>query len=216
MHGVYPAARAAALAGMPLSTLHYWARQDIVAPRASASRPKLWSYEDLMALRAVVWLRSPKRVGAADVPRSSMHAVRRALASLRDLGLDVWSDDGGSRVCVDARGRVFLRAPAGFETTDRQLVADVLDLLGPFEAVDGRRGPDLVRPRPHLRIIPGKLSGAPHVEATRIETEALGALAARGFGVGQIAGLYPSLRVDVIDEAVDLERQLGTAFATAA
>ena len=54
------------------------------------------------------------------------------------------------------------------------------------------------------------------MEATRIETEALAALAARGFGVDQIAVLYPSLGFDVIDEAVDLERQLGTAFAAAA
>ena len=39
--------------------------------------------------------------------------------------------------------------------------------------MEGGTGPDLLRPRPQLRIVPGKLGGSPHVEHTRLETLAL-------------------------------------------
>lgn len=51
--GAYTAERAAALSGVPKSTIHYWARQDILVPSVSAERVKLWSYGDLMALRTI-------------------------------------------------------------------------------------------------------------------------------------------------------------------
>ena len=215
LDGVYNAPRAAALAGMPLSTLHYWAREGIVVPRASASRPKLWSYEDLMAVRAVAWLRRGKVVGGVAVQPSSMHVVRRALSALREVGLEVWSSDDGARVLVDPAGRVFVRGRDGTEGSDRQLVAETVDLIGPFE-IEGHRGPDLARPRPMLRIVPGKLAGAPHVSGTRIETEALAALALRGFEPVRIAALYPELAAEAISQAIDLERQLGTIVARVA
>lgn len=49
--GEYTAERAAALSGVPKSTVHYWARQGILIPSGSPERVKLWSYGDLMALR---------------------------------------------------------------------------------------------------------------------------------------------------------------------
>jgi MerR HTH family regulatory protein len=58
--GAYPADRAAALSGVPKSTLHYWARQEILVPSLSAEKVKLWSYADLMALRTIYWLRQRK------------------------------------------------------------------------------------------------------------------------------------------------------------
>lgn len=51
--GAYTAERAAALSGVPKSTVHNWARQDILVPSVSAERVKLWSYGDLMALRTI-------------------------------------------------------------------------------------------------------------------------------------------------------------------
>jgi uncharacterized protein (DUF433 family) len=210
LHGAYPADRAAALAGMPLSTLHYWARHDVVVPRVSASRPKLWSFEDLMALRAVVWLRRAKTTPDGESVRpSSMPVVRQAIAALRDLDLDIWEHSVGVRVLVDVAGRIFVQTPSGAETPRGQLMAHSLDLVEPFEA-DGRHGPNLLRPRDQLRIVPGKLSGAPHIVETRIETEALAALRARGFAVDEIAELYPIVDRAAIDDALDLEAQLGT------
>lgn len=39
--GAYQADRAAALSGVPLSTVHWWAREEILVPSISAQRVKL-------------------------------------------------------------------------------------------------------------------------------------------------------------------------------
>ena len=77
-------------------------------------------------------------------------------------------------------------------------------------------GPDLVAPRPRLRIVPGKLSGAPHVRRTRIETEVLAALARRGLTRERIVGLYPVIEDADVRDALDLESDLQPALLLAA
>ena len=209
LDGVYRGPRAAALSGVPIATLRHLACAGIVVPCASGSRPSLWSYEDLLAVRAFAWLRRPKHVGGVSLPPAPLRVVRGALAAVRDLGREVWTGDDGSRVLVDAAGHVFARGREGALDDCRQLGAETIDVLAPFE-FEGRRGPDLVRPRPLLRIVPGKLAGAPHVGGTRVETAALAALADRGFAATRIAVLYRELAVEAIAEAIDLQRQLGT------
>jgi uncharacterized protein (DUF433 family) len=49
----------------------------------------------------------------------------------------------------------------------------------------------LLRPRELLRIVPRKLSGAPHVLDTRVETQAIAALSQRGYAPDKIRELYP-------------------------
>ena len=41
--GCYEARRAAALSGVPVSTVYYWARQEIVVPTVSPTKQKLWA-----------------------------------------------------------------------------------------------------------------------------------------------------------------------------
>src|SRR5215210_7804994 len=103
LRGAYTADRASALSGVPKSTIHYWARHDILVPNISPERVKLWSYPDLMGLRTIYWLRQskPSRNGPA-VPATSMPAVRRALKALReDLDLELWTEERGPSVAVD-------------------------------------------------------------------------------------------------------------------
>jgi uncharacterized protein (DUF433 family) len=212
--GAYPADRAAALSGVPISTVHWWARNDVLVPSISAQRIKLWSYPDLMGLRIIYWLRQVKhaRDGAA-IPRTAMPAVRRALAQLAELDLRLWSEETGPNVQVDRSGNVFVASAPDPEAANRQRAlktggADLLDVLNPFLSGEGSRGPDLLRPRPMLRIVPGKLGGSPHVVHTRLESQALGALATNGLSVNKIYRLYPAVEPQAIDDALDLERQL--------
>ena len=213
--GCYEAARAAALSGVPKTTVYWWARQGIVVPSVSPVREKLWSYSDLMALRVVSWLRHPKAAGKdVDLPASPMPKVRKALALLDELGLDPWSQGAGagSPLLVDRAGEIYVRAREGMLNLHRQpvlLSEDVLGLTAPFESA-GLSGPDLLRPRPHLRIVPSKVAGEPHVEHSRLTTQTIAALADRGYPVAQIAAMYDEPEV-VIGEAIDLERQLAAA-----
>ncbi|MEJ7717438.1 MAG: MerR family transcriptional regulator [Thermoleophilaceae bacterium] len=110
--GAYTANRAAALSGVPRSTVHYWARQEILSPSVSPVRVRLWSYADLMGLRTIYWLRQPKSSdGGAQVPASTMPQVRKALEALRALDLELWSEDAGPAVAVD-RGEMSCSTPA--------------------------------------------------------------------------------------------------------
>lgn len=211
--GAYSAKRAAALSGVPWSTVHEWARKGVLVPSVSAERLKLWSYADLMGLRVIYWLRHTKETPHGDdIPAASMRTVRKALAGLRDLDFALWTEDGGPRVAVDRKGRVILDPPTGHAETvaEHQTIADLdlIDVTRPFPAKQGLKGPDLERPRPHLRIVPGRLAGSPHVERTRLETRALAALSRRGMGTGKIARLYPIVSASAVNEAIDLERQL--------
>jgi uncharacterized protein (DUF433 family) len=212
--GAYPADRTAALSGVPISTVHWWARNDVLVPSISAQRIKLWSYPDLMGLRIIYWLRQVKHApdGAA-IPRTAMPAVRRALTQLAELDLRLWSEETGPNVQVNRSGNVFVASEPDPEAAHRQRAletggADLLDVLDPFLSGEGSRGPNLLRPRPMLRIVPGKLGGSPHVVHTRLESQALGALATNGLSVNKIYRLYPSVEPQAIDDALDLERQL--------
>lgn len=83
----------------------------------------------------------------------------------------------------------------------------LLDLLGPFEVGDDQ-GPDLIRPRSRLRIIPGKVSGEPHLENSRITTRAIAALYQRMGDAASAAALYPEVACETVEQAIDLEHDL--------
>jgi uncharacterized protein (DUF433 family)/DNA-binding transcriptional MerR regulator len=205
----YPADRAAALAGIPKTTLYYWARTGLVVPGVSRTKVKRWSYSDLLVLRLVEWLRRDKP--DLTVPRSSMRQIRWAMEAKQDLGEELRSQR--FHVFVDRQGGLVLRGRGEFyvplaSKLVQGLVPSEVDLVSAFHAFQGIVGPDLATPRPSLRIIPGKLSGEPHVAETRIQTKMLAALQADGFDAGDIVALYPDLSRRDIGDALDLEDQL--------
>jgi uncharacterized protein (DUF433 family) len=212
--GAYSASRASALSGVPKSTLHWWASHDILVPSVSARKVMLWSYADLMGLRVIYWLRRRKTDSfGVDIPSTSMEAVRRALRELRGADLPLW-DGGRANVYVNGDGQLYFEGKAGLQNLAGQLArGDVLDLIAPFPTEEGLKGPDLVQPKPELRIVPGKLSGSPHVRDTRIETSALAALAEEGMDVDGIVRLYPFLRAPQVIQALELESQLAANLA---
>ncbi len=220
--GCYEADRAAALSGVPISTVYYWARIGLVVPSVSPVKERLWSYADLMALRICTWLRHKKVTAAGVVPASPMPNVRRTLDLLDARGLDIWHEDTrgapASPLLVDAGGRVWIQTMDGLIDDDGHpaldIPRDVLDLLGPFES-EGEHGPDLLRPRPTLRIVPAKVSGEPHVGGSRITSRSIAALQRRGLTADAIADMYGIETVSVRD-AVDLEQQLGPVIREAA
>jgi uncharacterized protein (DUF433 family) len=186
----------------------------VLVPSVSAQRVKLWSFADLMGLRIIYWLRQTKEApdGVA-VPRSTMPAVRRALQQLAELDLRLWAEETGPAVAVNRSGDVVILSSPDVEAPHRQRALsagedELLRVTAPFESREGSRGPDLHTPRPRLRIVPGKLGGSPHVAHTRLESQALGALAVSGLPAAKIYRLYPSVEPPAIDDALDLERQL--------
>jgi len=199
--GAYEASRAAALAGVPLSTLYHWAREELVSPSVSATREKLWSYRDLLTLRLVRWLRTDK----PEVARTTMTQVRRMLD---ELGDDLWMIDQRGRdvptIKVTRSGEVIKAAgPAEALSGQRVFEGDAFDLFAPFDTA-----PDLRVPRARLRIVPGKVAGEPHLAHSRLTTRDVAGLARRGFTLAEIRELYPGEDSDALREAIDLEASL--------
>lgn len=208
--GCYEASRAAVLSGLPMSTIYGWARKGLVTPSVSSVKTKYWSYADLMVLRVVYWLRHSKMVESDIVAASPMGEVRKALQELERLSLDVWDENhrGQSPLRVDRSGRIHIVTDGGVQTPTRQIaIGEALDLLGPL-IVESRRGPDLIRPRPRLRIIPGKVSGEPHIVDSRITTKSLAALFERYGDIRTVSALYPDKPPEAIAEAIEFERSL--------
>jgi uncharacterized protein (DUF433 family) len=206
--GVYTAERAAALSGIPRSTVYRWARAGSRVPSVSPTRVKRWSFKNLLILRAIHWLRHPApNPDGERFPTVPEPVVRATLAELAQADLEGLRDERLS-VRVDRAGAVHVGlADDGGETGSRRPL-DSLDLIEPFECRGGSRGPDLVAPRPLLRIVPGKLGGAPHLLGTRLQTEALAAIYRQGMSRSSVYRLYPRFDPLAIDQALDLEDQL--------
>jgi len=221
--GVYTAERASALSGVPKSTLYEWAREPrpVVVPSVSSKRIKLWSWTDLVALRAVYWLRHPlerdRRPTTMERVRSFIAAVEREAERVGDAlaqeSVVLRADRAGRIYLHDQARDVMTVSPDWVPLLGTNLV---VDLLATFSPGDVLTGPDLRQPRASLRIIPGKLAGEPHVAGTRIETRTLAALAERSMSEGDILRLYPDLTVDSLGDALDLEQQLERNLRAAA
>ncbi|MHB8695419.1 MAG: DUF433 domain-containing protein [Solirubrobacteraceae bacterium] len=219
--GAYPATRAAALSGVPLSIVRRWARDDVLVPSTSAHRLMLWSYSDLLGLRIIYWLRRWKTTAEGPlVPRPTMSDVRRALGGVAELDLRLSSDGLVPAVTVDRGGKVsMVGAPANGEKPDPNSALpaadELLRVIEPFTTREGSRGPDLSAPRPRLRIVPGKVGGSPCVAHTRVESQAIAALADSGLERAKIHQLYPQLEPDALEDAISLERQLANNLRVA-
>jgi uncharacterized protein (DUF433 family)/DNA-binding transcriptional MerR regulator len=207
--GAYTAERAAALSGVPKRTIYHWAKNQHLVPSVSQS-PLLWSYTDLLALRTIYWLRRPKRAFDRDIPATSMSKVRRALEELRNLDLDLF-EDGRPVVAVTLRGEIAVDVkalPLQRAEDGQYIERDLVDLLGPFEGLEGMQGPDLAWPRPTVQIVPRKISGAPHVAGTRLPTQSIFALSRRGFDIERLAKVYPFIDRKALSDSISLEEQL--------
>jgi uncharacterized protein (DUF433 family) len=141
-----------------------------------------------------------------------MAMVRRVLAELEMKGIDLWSSGQQghtSPLVVDRSGRIYISQGSSLETDRGEgVMSEVLDLLGPFDTENGTWGPDLRQPMPHLRIVPGKVSGEPHLAHSRLTTQSVVTLANRGFSLDDIQRLYPDESAEGLREAIELEHRL--------
>lgn len=206
--GVYDARRAAALSGVPRSTLHYWARTGLYRPSVSPEpRVRLWSWADLLALRAIDWFRRSK--GADQPPRVSIRRIRQALEQLDERQLS--RQELYHIVAVSAAGDLYITVgehPVRAEPGMQVAWEEFIPLVRPYSW-----GPDLLEPRPRLRIIPGKLHGEPHLAGTRIPSAAVYALYMNGYDIDQIHAMYPTASLEALIDAIDLERSLSERAA---
>jgi uncharacterized protein (DUF433 family)/DNA-binding transcriptional MerR regulator len=190
---------AAALSGATLRQLSHWRRVGgeqgaVLVPEISASRPILYSFRDVVALRTCVHLRQD----------ASLQKIRRALNTLRD-GLDEREHLSTYRL-VAGSDTIYLADPDHAVDLVRQkgnlVIVEMVDVLAPFYR-GGRRIPDLLEPRSHVSIDPAVRGGEPVIGGTRIPATEVAALLRDGVPSEQIGDYYPGVTSAAALDAAD-------------
>lgn len=185
----YDPRMAAALSGATVAQLRYWRRGEppVLVPEISAERPILYSFRDLVALRAFVYLRD-------QVP---LQRIRRALQTLRTIG----KTEHLSKYKLEAQGRrtIALVEESGDEAIDLverpghpMLLVKLGDVLRSFPLGD-IEVPDLAHPRKRLSVQPAVRRGYPVVSGTRVAYDLVAGLVHDGVPPEEISDYYPSV-----------------------
>lgn len=196
---------AAALSGATPRQLSYWRRarggRPVLVPEVSASRPILYSFRDVVALRACVYLRESV----------SLQKVRRALDSLERLGEVAHLSE--YRLVAEAGSIALVRGPEEaidlVQRPGQQVVAVMADVLGAFNAGE-HRVPDLYNPRERITIDPEVRGGRPVVAGTRVPYELVAELVSDGVPAAEVSDYYPSVTEAAALDALDFARYVSS------
>ncbi|MDP9865706.1 MULTISPECIES: DUF433 domain-containing protein [Streptosporangium] len=190
---------AAALSGATLRQLAHWrkagvSRGAVLIPEISSTRPVLYSFRDVVALRTCVKLRND----------ASLQKIRQALDTLRD---DLKESDHLSSYTLVADGSsIYLAAPDQAVDLVRKkanvVIHEMVDVLQPFYR-GGRHIPPLLQPRAHVAVDPAIRGGVPVIEGTRVPYDEVAALLRDGVSPEQISDYYPSVTAMAALDAAD-------------
>ncbi|MCQ9331769.1 DUF433 domain-containing protein [Corynebacterium phoceense] len=160
----YDTYMASYLSGATVDQLRHWARKKILVPEVNDHRPLLYSFRDIVALRAVAKLRA----------FTSLQRISKALKTLKDqdftdhlsayrFGFDgrsikLWTDD--ELLDID-------KNPGQFEMYTFE------DIYKPFENFNHRLVPALLEPSPGITVNPSIMGGTPTVNGTRTSFDTL-------------------------------------------
>ncbi|MCM4079536.1 DUF433 domain-containing protein [Paractinoplanes hotanensis] len=178
---------ASALSGATRGQLAYWRRQKLLVPEVSATRPVLYSFRDLIALRTFVYLREER----------PLQTIRRALDKLREIG----ETDHLSRYRLVAQGRrsIALVQDAGDGAVDlvekpgQQLTVIKLgDMLRAFPLGEIEI-PSLAHPRRRISVNPSVRRGYPVVAGTRVAFDLVAGLVRDGVPPEAVKEYYPGV-----------------------
>jgi uncharacterized protein (DUF433 family) len=200
----FPPVVAAALSGASTGQLAYRrsarTSEPLLAPAHHEPRTRVsYSYRDVVALRTFVYLRS------RDVP---LQRIRRAVASLRKLG----HDEHLSEYSLVAMGQDVLLLISADEAIDltrspgQRLIAQMVDIFGPFVNMQAQDVVDLRRPKPGISVDPEVRGGFPVVAGTRVPYDLVSSLLDDGVDVTAISDVYPSVSVTAAQGAADFAR----------
>ena len=190
---------AAALSGATLRQLAHWrkagvSRGAVLIPEISSTRPVLYSFRDVVALRTCVKLRND----------ASLQKVRRALDALRDDLKE--SDPLSSCILVADGSSIYLAAPDQAVDLVRKkanvVIHELVDVLQPFYR-DGRHIPSLLQPRTRVTVNPAVRGGVPVIEGTRVPYDEVAALLRDGVPAERISDYYPSVTATAALDAAD-------------
>ncbi|GLB62971.1 hypothetical protein NCCP2495_08490 [Dietzia sp. NCCP-2495] len=196
----FPLDLAATLSGASVAQLRRWNRDDLLVPEVNASRPMLYSFRDLAALRSVSYLRA----------ETSLQRIKRAFANLPEFEFT----DHPSRYKFATDGKaVMIRTDDGFmdlvKNPGQFEFVTLADIFESFENRSGRRVVPFERPRKNLRINSRRLGGYPVIVDSRVPYDAVAQLMAGGdVEPDEVAEYYPRVSAEAALDAVSFQQEV--------
>jgi uncharacterized protein (DUF433 family) len=197
----FPLDLTSVLTGATPSQLRLWNRKGLVVPEARRERPPLYSFRDLVALRALVFLRK----------ETSLQRITKAFMTLPILELTEhpsryrFGTDGKTIVAGLDDGSVvdLLRNPGQIDFFSFE------DALRSFTNFKGADVPNFNRPGDHLEVEPGRMHGWPTIEDTRVPYNTVANLVDfRTVMPEEVAEFYPGVSADAALGAVEFDRRV--------
>lgn len=190
------------LSGATPYQLTKWRRQGLLVPEVQPSRPPLYSFRDVVALRAMVFLRA----------KTSAQKLSMAWGKLDVVAVA----DHPAAFTFGTDGKViFVQTPRGdvVDLTDKtgHTVAEYTfeELFQEFENFKGNLVVKLERPGRSLVVHPRTLGGFPVIEGTRVPFDTIAQLVDdEDIFAEDIPAMFPRVSVEAARDAVEFSRSL--------
>ncbi len=191
------------LSGATVPQLNRWARQELLVPEIS-SKPREYSFRDVVALRALAMLRS----------NVSLQKIRRALATMEDQNFTEHlseyvfaTDDKSVKVWTEEGFIDLVENPGQFELKTLQ------DIYASFRNLHGREVPPLLEPASGIEVRIDRLGGTPTVAGTRVPFELVSDLASGPdhLEAEEIEELYPNVSAQDVANVLSFSAELDAA-----
>lgn len=193
----YDSKLASFLSGASRSQLDGWAHSGVLQPELS-TRPRRYSFRDIVALRTIAKLRS----------KVSLQKIRAALATLQDqdfnehLSTYRFATDGRSvKLWTDEGWLDLVSNPGQWEMYNFE------DIYGAFPNWKNRTVPPLLQPHEGIEIDPERLHGTPVITGTRVPYELVVDLCTGEDALEpeEFEDAYPSLKQADIAHALEFD-----------
>lgn len=198
----FPRPLASILTGATINQLRGWAAKGLVVPEVNPKHPPLYSFRDLVALRAMVRLRAD----------TSLQQISKAFATL-----DVYDlTDHPSTYRFGTNGKtIWVELPEDGRAMDLVKRPGQVDLI-PFDDIarsfDNFRNEtvvDFYRPAPHLRVRPQRLGGWPTIDGTRVAYDTIATLVdGQTITPDDVEHYYPGITPEAAASAVEFDARV--------
>lgn len=196
----FPLELAATMSGASVTQLRRWNRDGLLVPEVNPTRPMLYSFRDLVALRSVSYLRA----------ETSLQRIKRAFANLPEFEFtdhpseyEFATDGKAVMIKTDDGYMDLVKNPGQFE------FVSLADIFEPFENRRGRKVVAFERPREHLRVNVRRLGGFPVIRDSRVPYDVVADLMSGGdVSPDEVAEFYPRVSAPAALDAVSFQQEV--------